>query len=122
MKNSGAAVQHSSGDFTATGAAGTSSIIATSVECGFMPDVVRISVNEMYGSYNMETAADFHGANADAISGSLYVDWEPDIMFLDYFIDRTGTGFTFGCVCYDFSMVGVNAENLQFSYSATKFT
>lgn len=118
----GATVQHTSGDFTTTGTADISSIIVTSVECGFMPDVVRISTNETYGQYLLETAADFYGAKADAISGSLYVDWEPDVMLLDYFIDRTATGFTFSCICYDYAMGGVNAENLLFSYSATKFT
>ena len=104
----------------------TNSSGQATVNLGFKPDIVMVTLNETYAdsdytntTYKMDTAFDFYHSNTDFIVAA---NWNSNSEIYDVYMDRTSTGFTM--IAWLFTADGGNKayNNKRFYYYAIKFT
>lgn len=111
----GVTVQRKDGTLT-TNTSGTAT-----VNLGFKPDVVRLSVGHTWEDISFETAADFHTGNSDKIACADFYD-DDSIFVALYVIERTSTGFNIEASYRDYDFEEAMLKNKTITYSAVKYT
>lgn len=97
------------------------------VNLGFKPDIVMVTLNETYyasdvnRTYKMDTAFDFYHSNTDYITASSWVGADDDAIY-DVFMDRTSTGFLMQAWLYAADGSNEAYTSKRFYYYAIKFT
>jgi hypothetical protein len=111
----GVSVQIKSGTFTTNRTSGEAT-----VNCGFKPDVVYITLNETYQSKPLVGAVDFGSLGKDDAYISLWSSNQTYILWTIK-VNRTSNGFSIDSYVYK-SDWSSSVQQKTFNYSAVKYT
>ena len=93
------------------------------VNLGFKPDIVMVTLNETYtydsSTFKLDTAFNFYHSNTDSVAAT---NWTGEDHIYDIFMSRTSTGFTMYAWLYEGTSSQGAFQNKRFYYYAIKFT